>query len=298
MFIRAIFLPLFVLLASPLQVQAASQTAWIVLIPGAGSSGDRAYPSFFNSRYFGGYEDALKKDGFEFIVCPKTHDKDVRTIEEREEECAEQISALATRDNSSHRDVVLLGHSTGGLIARELAQDDRVKDRIRSVLLFATPNQGTIFADYVLDEEAKGFNPSSFMATIAQWTSKKKHYLPELRSKRSGYAQSLFSAQDMVDNAEVSYMSFSTSFKNEFTYLDLTRLLIDAELGIYGLADTAYGTQNDGVVPLYSEVYGNYLGNIEISHVEGPCPDYSRFGSACRKSKALVLPVLESEASQ
>jgi pimeloyl-ACP methyl ester carboxylesterase len=298
MFIKAVFLFLVALAVSPFHAQAAAQTAWIVLIPGAGSSGDQAYPSWFHSRYFGGYQDALKEDGFEFIVCPKTHDKDVRTIEEREEECVAQISALPVRENASRRDVVLLGHSTGGLIARELAQDDRVKDRIRSVILFATPNQGTIFADYVLDEEAKGFNPSSIMATIAQWTSQKKHYLPELRSKRSGYAQSLFSAQDMVDNPEVSYMSISTSFKDEFTYLDLTRLLIGAELGIYGFADTPYGTQNDGVVPLYSEVYGNYLGNVEISHVEGPCPDYSRFGSACRKSKALVLPVLESEASK
>jgi pimeloyl-ACP methyl ester carboxylesterase len=298
MFKKATFLGVICLFGLPLFAQAASQTAWIVLIPGAGSSGDQAYPSWFHSRYFGGYQDALKEDGYEFIVCPKTHDKDVRTIEEREEECVEQISALAPRENSSHRDIVLLGHSTGGLIARELAQDARVKDRIRSVLLFATPNQGTVFADYVLDEEAKGFNPSSFMATVAQWTSKKKHYLPELRSKRSGYAQALFSAQDVPDNAEVSYMSFSTSFRHEFTYLDLTRLLIGAELGVYGFADTPYGTQNDGVVPLYSEVYGDYLGNIEISHVEGPCPDYSRFGSGCKKSKALVLPVLESEASK
>jgi pimeloyl-ACP methyl ester carboxylesterase len=298
MSLKAIFPFLVILLALPFHAQAASQTAWIVLVPGAGSSGDRAYPYFFNSRYFGGYEDALKKDGYEFIVCPKTRDKDLRTIEEREDECAEQIAALARRGDSSNRDIVILGHSTGGLIARELAQDERVKNRMRSIILFSTPNQGTVFADFVLDEEAKGANPSSIMATLAQWTSKKKHYLPELRSDRSGYPASVFAAQDVVDNVDVSYMSVSTSFQNEFTFLDLTRLLIGAELGIYGLADTQYGAQNDGVVPLYSEVYGQYLGNIQISHIEGPCPDYSKFGSGCKKSKSLVLPVLESEASR
>jgi triacylglycerol esterase/lipase EstA (alpha/beta hydrolase family) len=290
---------LLILLAALSSINAHAATAWIVLIPGAGSSGDQSYPTFLGlkNRYFGGYQDQLKKDGFDYIICPKTHDKDSRTIEEREEECVQQISALAPRSDHQARDIVILGHSTGGLIARELGQDSRVKDRIKSILLFSTPNQGTIFADYVLDEEAKGFNPSSFMATIAEWTSKKKHYLPELRSVRTGYSAQTFTSQDVIDNPDISYMSFSTSFKNEFTYLDLTRLLIGAELGIYGLADTSYGTQNDGVVPLYSEVYGHYLGNIEISHVEGPCPDFTKHGSACKKSKALVLPALESEAS-
>jgi pimeloyl-ACP methyl ester carboxylesterase len=284
---------------SPLSSYAASNTAWIVLIPGAGSSGDQVYPTFLNlkNRYFGGYEDQLKKDGFDFIVCPQTRDKDLRTIEEREEECVTEISALAPRGDQATRDIVLLGHSTGGLIARELGQDVRVKDRIKSIILFSTPNQGTIFADYVLDEEAKGFNPSSIMATIAHWTYKKKHYLPELRSVRTGYSAQTFTSQDVIDNPDVNYLSVSTSFRNEFTYLDLTRLLIGAELGVYGLADSAYGTQNDGVVPLYSEVYAHYLGNIEISHIEGPCNDEMKHFSGCKKSKKFVLPILESEAS-
>jgi pimeloyl-ACP methyl ester carboxylesterase len=280
-----------------LAAQATPNQPWIVLIPGASSSGAQSYPiSKTPNRYFGGYEDALDRDGLDYIVCPETEDNDLRTIEEREEECATQIPALAARGNKETRDVVILAHSTGGLIARELGQDDRVKDRIKSIILFSTPNKGTVFADYILDQEAKGWNPSSIMAMFADWTYPKKHYLPELRSKRTGYPAETFASQDVIDNPEIKYMSFSTSFTKEYSDMDLTRMLIAQQIGAYGFANNPEGTTNDGVVPLYSEIYGEYLGNIEISHVEGACSDKRKSSAACAKSKAAVLPALEAQA--
>ena len=292
-------IPLLLVGLLPLRSRADSHRAWIVLIPGAASSGDQVYapplPSLFVNRYFGGFEDALQKDGFDEIVCPQTHDNDQRTIEEREKECVSQISTLPSR---GARDVVILGHSTGGLIARELAQDSRVKDRIKSVILYATPNKGTVFADFVLDQEAQGVNPSSVLACLADFTTEKKHYLPELRSVRTNYPATDFTSQDEIDNPNISYVSISTTLHDDpLNYMNATALLIAAQLKVYGLANSAYGTQNDGVVPLYSEVYDHYLGNVDASHVDGPCPDQNRYGNGCKASLKVVLPILENEAS-
>src|SRR5438270_747271 len=102
-------------------------TGTVVMIPGAGSSGDSVYveniPLLFGDRYFGTFEDKLTEAGIRNLVCPRSHDDDSRTISERAEECVRLILENENKNGSeckpgSVRDLVIMGHSMGGLVAR------------------------------------------------------------------------------------------------------------------------------------------------------------------------------------
>jgi pimeloyl-ACP methyl ester carboxylesterase len=279
-----------------------SNSGWIVMIPGAGSSGDQVYvqnfPALFGNRYFGGFEDELSKAGMNVVVCPKVRDHDTRTVEDREEDCVQVISQLA--QTTEKRDVVLFGHSMGGLIARELAQDSRVKDRIKSVVLLSTPNAGTPFADFVMTEDALSavkWNIEGFLATLEGFTPEIKRYLPELKATRTGEPSETFLSQDIADNADVDYTSFSTSFdKKTINLLGPLQALIAYETKVYGLDKTSYGDTNDGIVPEYSEVHAGYAGNVNSNHVEASCADSFRLSEGCSASLKILLPLLEFKA--
>jgi pimeloyl-ACP methyl ester carboxylesterase len=290
------------LLLNPMALQAHASEAWIVMIPGAGSSGDQSYvqnfPSFTGNRYFGGYQDALSKDDMNVLVCPKTRDQDTRTIEEREEECAKTIAALPGR--GAERDVVLFGHSMGGLVARVLAQDVRVKSRIKSVVLLSTPNLGTTFGDFIIDQDTMSHEKWNIIGGIAGWegfSPSRKRYLPELKAMRDEFPPATFTAQDVPQNPEIDYISVSTSFdENQLNFLQPLRLLIANETAIYGMGNTVYGTRNDGVVPEYSQIYGTYLQNLEINHLEAACPDSFKHLPGCQIALNYMIPLLESQA--
>jgi pimeloyl-ACP methyl ester carboxylesterase len=287
---------------APFSAWSSTPSAWIVMIPGAASSGDQAYiqnfPSLFGNRYFGGYQDALSKAGMNVLVCPMTRDQDTRTIEEREDECAEMVSELPVLE--SGRDVVLFGHSMGGLIARVLAWDPRVRDRIKSVVLLSTPNQGTVFSDFIIDQDNKSDESWNIVGGIAGFEGfvpGRKPYLPELKAVRTGELASTFMAQDVPDNLAVGYFSVSTSFdEDQRNFMEPLRLLIANETAIYGLDHTQYGARNDGVVPEYSQIYGAYIQNLEINHVEAACPDSLKWSPGCLNALSVMIPLLESQA--
>jgi triacylglycerol lipase len=271
----------------------------LFLIPGAGSSGDRIYLHKISwplrlingDKYFGKLQKALKKGGVPSQVCPKSKDQDTRTLEERADECARQI--LESQGGTcTERSVMLMGHSMGGLIARLLAQDTRVRDCIHSVTTVATPHQGTPIADFSIehvDQDTGWGRAVKFVGYHYQRT----RYLPQLRVDRSGYDSRLFSAQDMPDNPEVSYYSFSESMKKIPEWpLEIMRGLIEDELVRRGLDKTEFGVKNDGVVPEYSMVYGKYLGHLEVHHFASACSSRPKLTGHCETALSAILPHL------
>jgi len=57
--------------------------------------------------------------------------------------CFESVRNLINEMDS--KDVIILGHSKGGLIARYCLLDDHTKDRVMKVITISTPHKGTIF---------------------------------------------------------------------------------------------------------------------------------------------------------
>jgi hypothetical protein len=291
--------------------EVSPSQGFVVLIPGASSSGEDVYlknvPMLFANKYFRKFQGLLNDAGVENLVCPETSDDDRASIEEREEVCVQQIlKEEKIRGNEcktgSVRDVVLMGHSMGGLVARELAQDARVSSCIKSVVGVSTPNKGSAIADFAISEEAAG----SFYGDVASFigfTPDNLRYLDELRSDRSAISEenleTVFHAQDIPDNANVDYYSISTSFsKNLLDNLEpiaIMRGLIADELQKLGLDQTSYGTLNDGVVPEYSQIHGKYLGHLEVNHMESACVDLVSLTPGCSAAADFIIPILQAQ---
>jgi hypothetical protein len=308
---REIFTSLILMSLATATAQAESK-GWVVLIPGSGSSGDQIciqnIPNLFGSRYFGKFQEILSDQGLDNFVCPQTHDDDTRTLEERAEECTQQIvAAQASRGidckTAPERDVVLLGHSMGGLIARIIAQDPRVSGCIKSELSLSTPHRGTPYADFEIDhaEKDEGWNFDIFgvFAKFAGYVPEHTRYLPELRADRSRNSPETFSAQDMPDNPAVRYFSLSASFVHDYSSpLEIMHAIVSSEMTNQGLDKTEFGLKNDGIVPEFSMLHGTYLGHLEINHWEMACSDGVRFSSGCSVMLGTVLPFLKSQLGQ
>jgi hypothetical protein len=274
----------------------------IVMIPGSGSSGDKIYVNGLGpivhvlggDQYFGKLQKDFTAKGHQAIVCPKQPDNDARTIEERAEDCVTQIlQAKGACGPGTARDVNLFGHSMGGLIARELAQDPRVEGCIQSVTTISTPHQGTPIADWAVDHATKpdgSIDIGNLIVNIIHFVPKDLHYLPELKATRTGADPSLFRAQDMPDNPAVLYYSITTSEKFiPIPPLEASRLIINDELKKRGLDQTQYGLQNDGIVPEYSMVHGLCLGHIDSHHFGAACVDPVKWTPECHRVSEFLV---------
>ena len=181
----------------------------------------------------------------------------------------------------SVRDIVIMGHSMGGLIARELAQDPRVSSCMKSVVEVSSPNQGATIADFAIEHataEDTGFDFYQGLVNVIGFTPDHKRTsrnferiarrIPRRNKPRS------FDAQDLADNPAVQYFSISSSYsKNPLEILEpisVMRGITSDELTQLKLDQTSYGTLNDGIVPEYSQIHGTYLGHLE-SHSPRKC---------------------------
>ncbi len=168
----------------------------------------------------------------------------------------------------------------------------------------ATPHQGTPIADFaIIHSSLYSLNDHrDAWGTISKlfFNPSKALYLHSLRVDRTGYSSEIFSAQDSIDNPEVAYCSFSASMNNIFDALplELTQGIIKAELRKYGLDGSEYGTANDGVVPVYSMIYGEHLGSIDAHHWGSACMGLAKISPSCRRTVKVLMPHLQSLYSQ
>lgn len=283
---------------------AAEIAPTVVLIPGSGSSGSKIHVAnlnwgtrIFGDRYFGAYVDALTERKIPAYVCPRDEDQDRRTIEERVEDCARFLVSRSGCPKGARRTVILVGHSMGGLVARMLAQDTRVKDCVHSVITVSTPNRGTPIADVAIErahKDREGFDLFGKLVQFIRFHPDYLHYLPQLRVDRLGQNPDLFRAQDVPDNQGVRYFSVTNSVtRTSIPPLEIGRTIISDELKKRKLDGTSHGVANDGIVPAYSMPHGTVLGNLDVDHWATACLDPVRLTSECTRSKNLLIPTIE-----
>ena len=284
------------MLLMSIDLSAYAQTPTVILIPGSGASGDQIFirnmewiTRITGGRYFGRFQDELTIDGIPNFVCPRAPDEDVPTIEERADACIAQIAkdlGVACSQGGG-RNLILVGHSMGGLIARVVAQDPRIRDCVSSVLTISTPHRGTIFADFAIDNPRFG--------GLIGFTPELLHYLPELKSERSEAHPKLFAAQDTPDNPNVHYFSITASMRHiPMPPLEVSRAIISSQLKKHSMAKTSYGTANDGVVPEYSMEHGTILGHLDVYHWAAACVDPVRKSAECEKADHLIIPAIKN----
>lgn len=262
----------------------------VILIPGAGSSGPDIYvqniPTPFGHRYFGGILDALKNENIPAMVCPKTPDQDVRTLEEREEDCAQDILEYEKANSTqTARNIILFGHSMGGNIGRLLAHDPRVNQNIKGVVTISTPQLGTPIANYVIEHDSKYTDALGVIIKFIGFDPGRTRYLPELKVGQF---------PDISDDSNVSYFSISDSFEKLGDPIDTLRLILKSEIEKRGLNQTSFGSRNDGIVPEYSMLHGKYLGHVTATHFETSCSDTYRYSAGCKRTLNVLIPLFKS----
>ncbi|TNF01250.1 MAG: hypothetical protein EP326_04825 [Deltaproteobacteria bacterium] len=285
-----------------LSAKAFATDKVVVFIPGAGSSGPKMGSKligalmgvFKKDEYFRHWQKSLDTYHIPNFVCPKTEDGDTRGLFERAEECISQITA--TPQCKSGRNIVLFGHSMGGIISRIIASDPRTRDCIHSVTTLSTPHRGTEIADFTMDqfekEQSKNYSEEEmkslrWVIKLIDFSPEKKRYIKQLQRRRDGKNPTLFRAQDIPDNDAVEYYSFSTSFqKTALAPLILTNKIIASEIR---KTDPRMDRSNDGIVPLYSQAYGKFIAHFETTHWEAVCPDPLTWTKGCEMATPQII---------
>lgn len=115
------------------------------------------------------------------------------------------------------KDVIILGHSKGGLIARYCLLDDHTKDHVSKVITIATPHKGTIFGKLRL-------------FSLSEVSSKSK--LLEFLDNDSNLRSKLFNFYPRVDNHVIPNrnLSLENATNNEINIVGHTRILESEDL--------------------------------------------------------------------
>ena len=111
----------------------------IVLIPGAGSSGDQisvrnltpVFGPIKEGEYFKHLKKKLTKSGYRVFVCPKIRDNDSRTLGHRSLDCQTYLVKLKLKKPKLK--FHLVAHSMGGLVARKMVENYFFAGIIKSI---------------------------------------------------------------------------------------------------------------------------------------------------------------------
>ncbi|MDX2368786.1 MAG: alpha/beta fold hydrolase [Colwellia sp.] len=143
----------------------------------------------------------------------------------------------------SEKNIVLIGHSMGGLDCRYYAHRHPNDKRIKKIITIATPHRGSLFADWVMQND-------SLLARI-------------FRCKFAKAGQDLTIAaceafnKKVVDRDDIKYFSYAASRPNN--ELPFWLMLLAKHVG---------EEANDGQIAVSSAHWGHFLGVLHADHFE------------------------------
>jgi len=277
----------------------------VVLIPGSGASNGvltvgRVTPiahATGHKYYFKEYGKLLTRMKISYSFCLKKEDKDSRTLVERSEECVNNILQTVKKRRITEKNILLIGHSMGGNIARLVASNEELNPYLHSILTISTPHKGTILADYVFEQYYSG---EDFETPFYRWiidtidfAPTRRNYIKELTIGRP-LDNSTYLPQDVAMANEINYYSISNYMRGfPSSLFFLTWKILDDLIVDRGLASTPYSNLSDGVIPTYAMVYGEHLGTVQADHAEGLCLGSYQLSPGCNRMMKLLVPVLK-----
>lgn len=157
------------------------------------------------------------------------------------------------------RKVHIIAHSLGGLDARFLVSVLR-SQQVLSITTIATPHRGTPLADWAFRErEQKGF--WYWVLRLGGYDLQYRHFLPEVRTA----AMVEFFNPRVQDMQGVAY--FSVQGYGLWEDLSLSPLLWIPYLFLRGEDHPLSQEENDGLVPVSSQLWGELLVKAKLDHL-------------------------------
>lgn len=164
--------------------------------------------------------------------------------------------------NTGTDKVNLIGYSRGGLEARYIACLDEMKDKIASVSLYATPNYGMIYADYMLMHHLRLVKNSSFFLRIIYRLCGDKRcnpYLSCLEMSSSNVHKFNLECPDVKGVYYQSFLTQSSNKKDDF-WLRFFR----------GPTDKISNEPSDGMIHVSTASWGHFHlfdNNAHMTHL-------------------------------
>lgn len=270
-----------------------AKESYIVLIPGAASSGDQfwlkgmgvVYDPFHLTKYFKNLEEILESEGHKVITCPYTKDKDSRSSLERAQDCYYYLSirTLLKPDSEFH----IIGHSMGGIVGRQLLHKFTNGIKIKSLTTISTPHEGSPLANFSIHHhESKSIIGKALK--IMDFTPVRKRYLKELAMFKHGSRY----LQGLGNPTQVPIYSISNHRKLRFYDLLATPSHFLKKEMKKVFDSKKIDLRNDGIVPAVSMIYGEHLGHINADHIESGCLFVSQNSKGCDQMLNILLPHL------
>ena len=226
------------------QITASPPRATVVLVHGMGG-----FKKIGPLDYFFHVPALWQRSGAKVFVAADTS---FASVEQRARELKAQLDRI-------DGPLVLVGHSQGGLDARFLVSKLGYASRVKAVITVATPHKGSPLAD-VLFGLAPGAveDATDALLSLLGWS------LDGAREVTTGYMTGTFNAA-VPDSAGVAYWSFA----GRASPLGLERgsgWLHSPLLASWTLLKAMH-LESDGIVPVDSQKWGTFLGEIPADHI-------------------------------
>jgi hypothetical protein len=269
-----------------------AKKSFIVLIPGAASSSSKVWIKGLNKvlgpihqeEYYKYFGQQLVKNSIAYFVCPKEFDKDSRGLKSRAIDCAKYLYMIQTKEPGST--FHLVGHSMGGLIARELLAFKQIAQSIKSVTTISTPHIGTPLAGFAIRHHQNNSVMGKLLGKF-DFNPKKKFYLKDLVMLKRGNPF-INSLKKHSKTPIYSISNYKVNYINNMA-MGITSEVLTNELQSYY---PEFSYLNDGIVPTESMIFGTHLGTIRANHMESACILYSQKTQGCESVLSILIPHL------
>lgn len=217
------------------------------------------------AEYFYGVREALEADGYDVLV---TVVDPFHSVESRAAQAKAQIEAYMSENGVAR--VHLLGHSQGGLDARYLVSSLGFGDRVATVTTIATPHRGIELVDVstgLIPGDASAALAALSSAFLGTVTGTQADLAAQISGLGHQYCHDEFNPNN-PDDPRVRYFSASGVTQPWLT-VDITDTdIVDPLMLAAYWMNLALEGENDGLVPLESAKWGEFLGTVPADHLD------------------------------
>jgi len=235
----------------------------ILLVPGTGTRGTILTLGHFGNLggYFEQIENLFYDNNIEFVTVP-ADPKGNSSVEER----AMKLRKWIRRFGLEGRQVLLIGHSLGGLVARVAARDLTLRGFISGVVTMSSPNQGDYLIDWLKEDVARNKIIHN-IATAAGFEVHKKKFLFQMAVDYAANYNLLIDQSNLLPPI-YSVVTYQTpkQLTSSFLPFAFTDKIMKQTMSEYNEPGGEWKGLTDGFVPAYTQVWGECIGMFNANH--------------------------------